>query len=185
MQYYTMNLAVLGTTLLGLSQALVVPTTTENTSINLTARGFEPLTMDIDPDLTNPACGVSSKVALYIKHYQEDGESAECLKFKSYLEASMGDWSDGIDADFVATTCAGGKYTDPWADGKKKYTRVVFTPDAGGAVVNMAVSGTQKIAGSLAIDSPKKGRIATPRVQLGVTVDPKKNQQKYQYIYCA
>lgn len=178
-----MNLAILATTLLGLSQALVVPATTEHTSINLAARGFEPLTIDIDPDLTNPACGVSTKVTLGIKHYQEDGESAECLKFKSYLEASLSDWFDAIDADFVATTCAGGKYTDPWADGKKKYNRVVFTPDAG-AVVNMAVSGTQKIAGSLAVDSPKKGRVATPRVQVGVTVDPKKNQQKYQYIYC-
>jgi hypothetical protein len=175
---YTINLALLSSAFIGFGQVLAAPAA-EDTFNNLMARDRTPLTFDINPDIKNPVCGVATNVQILIKDYREEGESAECLKLMDHVRDLFGDW---VQADFIPT-CAGGKYTDPWLSGAKKNRKMVFTPDQG-AVVDMAKSGVQKLEGTLVVDHPKDGRVATPHVQIGVAVDPKKNEQKYRYIYC-
>lgn len=182
MRYHTLNFAVIGTAVLGLGQAFAVPTT-DTSSKSLLARDEEMLTIDINPDLTNPQCGTVKKVQIDWKSSQAGGEKGECIKLKKYISDERGDWFGGVDVDLVATTCSGGTYTDPWAEGKKERPRVVFTPDAGESA-DLRWSGTQKVAGKLVFDSPTAGRIANPQIFMGITTDAKQKSQKYQYIYC-
>jgi hypothetical protein len=84
--------------------------------------------------------------------------------------------------DLTATDCRG-EYSYPWTNGKKQRTRVVSTSDAG-QEANLNYGSLQKIWGQLVVDSPTAGRIASPRVAMGVLTDAKKSTRNYQYIYC-
>ncbi|KAK5057729.1 hypothetical protein LTR84_011730 [Exophiala bonariae] len=188
MRYHTINLAVIGTALLGLGQALVVPGP-ETSSNNLMTREQDMLIINIEPEWTNPQCGESKAVELSWKdkNHAARGESGECLKFKEFLserQAQRKQWDVKVEVkmDLVATDCRGG-YSDPWTNGKTKHTRVAFTPDEG-QQASVSYGGLQKVWGQLVVDSPIAGRIASPRVAMGVLTDHKKLTRKYQYIYC-
>jgi len=175
---YTISLALMGSLLVGIGKVVAAPAP-DDTPAYLNAGGFKPLSFDIDEDIKNPVCGVAKTRGIHVKNYQTEGESEQCLLLKSHIDKKgLDDWELG---DFIVA-CADGQYTDPWLSGTKR-TKFVFTPDAG-AKVDMTKSGVQKLPGKLVVDNPKQGTWASPHVDIGIKVDPKKNEQIYQFIYC-
>jgi hypothetical protein len=136
---------------------------------------------NIDPDVTNPYCSTAYRVNINLKSSPKDiwatANPQKCSNLFNFITGRPG----SPDVDLFLRCDTHLAIADPGTqDGKLIWTYDVEKFDD---AIDWNKEGDQEIPGSMRVSDRVYGYIVDVPLRLGVKVDTKKKQVKYQFLY--